>query len=311
MNVKEKLIQLLEGSGYTQKKVATKTGLSTAVISQYLSGIYNGNIKNIEDILSDFILREEERARRRGVKERFVHTQLADIALALISNTHMDGDIGVIYGPAGMGKSMVLRQYARTSKGVILIEADPGYTAKVLLQELCARLGVKKTGNIHELSEECIRALTGTGWVILVDEAELLPYRALEVLRRIHDRSGVALVLAGMPRLLINLKGSRGEFAQLYSRVGMALDIEAYTADPEKAADVDTDFSTILACMLPPGSDMSDVTSPEIIAALKTASGGNYRRLFKLVRGVIRASVIAEQGISVSLIERYAEMLIH
>ncbi|EOF6267776.1 AAA family ATPase, partial [Salmonella enterica] len=85
----------------------------------------------------------------------------------------------------------------------------------------------------HELSEECIQALTGTGWVILVDEAELLPYRALEVLRRIHDRSGVALVLAGMPRLLVNLKGSRGEYAQLYSRVGMALDIEAHKAESE------------------------------------------------------------------------------
>ncbi|ECD2011068.1 helix-turn-helix domain-containing protein [Salmonella enterica subsp. enterica serovar Give] len=306
MNVKEKLIQLLEGSGYTQKKVATKTGLSTAVISQYLNGIYNGNIKNIEDILSDFILREEERARRRGVKERFVHTQLADIALALISDTHMDGEIGVIYGPAGMGKSMVLRQYASTSKGVILIEADPGYTAKVLLQELCVRLGVKKTGNIHKLSEECIQELNGTGWVILVDEAELLPYRALEVLRRIHDRSGVALVLAGMPRLLINLKGSRGEYAQLYSRVGMALDIEAHKAESE--AD---DFNIILASLLGTAVGTDYLSSPEVISAFRKHSKGNYRRLFKLARGVVRASAIGNQGISVNLIERYAEMLIH
>ncbi|ECI0429627.1 helix-turn-helix domain-containing protein [Salmonella enterica subsp. enterica] len=306
MNVKEKLIQLLEGTGYTQKKVATKTGLSTAVISQYLNGIYNGNIKNIEDILSDFILREEERARRRGVKERFVHTQLADIALALISDTHMDGEIGVIYGPAGMGKSMVLRQYASTSKGVILIEADPGYTAKVLLQELCVRLGVKKTGNIHKLSEECIQELNGTGWVILVDEAELLPYRALEVLRRIHDRSGVALVLAGMPRLLINLKGSRGEYAQLYSRVGMALDIEAHKAESE--AD---DFNIILASLLGTAVGTDYLSSPEVISAFRKHSKGNYRRLFKLARGVVRASAIGNQGISVNLIERYAEMLIH
>ncbi|EBJ9220390.1 helix-turn-helix domain-containing protein [Salmonella enterica] len=306
MNVKEKLIQLLEGSGYTQKKVATKTGLSTAVISQYLNGIYNGNIKNIEDILSDFILREEERARRRGVKERFVHTQLADIALALISDTHMDGEIGVIYGPAGMGKSMVLRQYASTSKGVILIEADPGYTAKVLLQELCVRLGVKKTGNIHKLSEECIQELNGTGWVILVDEAELLPYRALEVLRRIHDRSGVALVLAGMPRLLINLKGSRGEFAQLYSRVGMALDIEAHKAESET-----DDFNIILASLLGTAVGTDSLSSPGIVSAFRKHSKGNYRRLFKLARGVVRASAIGNQGISVNLIERYAEMLIH
>ncbi|EAP9635466.1 AAA family ATPase [Salmonella enterica] len=306
MNVKEKLIQLLEGTGYTQKKVATKTGLSTAVISQYLKGVYNGNIRNIENVLADFIRREEERARRQEVKESFVHTRLADLALGLISNTHMDGDIGVIFGPAGMGKSMVLRQYASTSKGVILIEADPGYTAKVLLQELCVRLGVKKTGNIHELSEECIQALTGTGWVVLVDEAELLPYRALEVLRRIHDRSGVALVLAGMPRLLINLKGSRGEYAQLYSRVGMALDIEAHKAESE--AD---DFNIILASLLGTAVGTDYLSSPEVISAFRKHSKGNYRRLFKLARGVVRASAIGNQGISVNLIERYAEMLIH
>ncbi|EJI9870032.1 AAA family ATPase [Salmonella enterica] len=306
MNVKEKLIQLLEGTGYTQKKVATKTGLSTAVISQYLKGVYNGNIRNIENVLADFIRREEERARRQEVKESFVHTRLADLALGLISNTHMDGDIGVIFGPAGMGKSMVLRQYASTSKGVILIEADPGYTAKVLLQELCVRLGVKKTGNIHELSEECIQALTGTGWVILVDEAELLPYRALEVLRRIHDRSGVALVLAGMPRLLINLKGSRGEYAQLYSRVGMALDIEAHKAESE--AD---DFNIILASLLGTAVGTDYLSSPGVVSAFRKHSKGNYRRLFKLARGVVRASAIGNQGISVSLIERYAEMLIH
>ncbi|EAN8608561.1 ATPase [Salmonella enterica] len=306
MNIKEKLIQLLEGTGYTQKKVATKTGLSTAVISQYLKGVYNGNIRNVENVLADFIRREEERARRQEVKESFVHTRLADLALGLISNTHMDGDIGVIFGPAGMGKSMVLRQYASTSKGVILIEADPGYTAKVLLQELCARLGVKKTGNIHELSEECIQALTGTGWVILVDEAELLPYRALEVLRRIHDRSGVALVLAGMPRLLVNLKGSRGEYAQLYSRVGMALDIEAHKAESE--AD---DFNIILASLLGTAVGTDYLSSPGVVSAFRKHSKGNYRRLFKLARGVVRASAIGNQGISVNLIERYAEMLIH
>ncbi|MGL9773085.1 MAG: hypothetical protein ACR5LG_01690 [Sodalis sp. (in: enterobacteria)] len=45
-------------------------------------------------------------------------------------------------------------------KDVILIEADPGYTAKVLLQALCARLGLLKTGNIHELVEECVQGAT-------------------------------------------------------------------------------------------------------------------------------------------------------
>ncbi|EOS95507.1 AAA family ATPase [Erwinia tracheiphila] len=306
MNVKEKLIHLLEGTGYTQKRVATKTGLSTAVISQYLKGVYNGNISNVESAIADFISREEERARRREVKESFVQTTLSGLGLGLISNTHMDGDIGVIHGPAGMGKSIILKRYVATNKGAILIEADPGYTAKVLLQELCARLGVKKTGNIDELSEECIQALTGTGWVVLVDEAELLPYRALKVLRRIHDRSGVAIVLAGMPRLLINLKGSRGEFAQLYSRVGMALDLEAHNGKSEVE-----DFNTILASLLPDEGDGDVISVPGVAEAFLKYSKGNYRRMFKLARCVVRASAIGNQGISVKLIETYAQLLIH
>ncbi|WP_438806877.1 hypothetical protein [Sodalis sp. (in: enterobacteria)] len=76
---------------------------------------------------------------------------------------------------------MVLKEHARANsanKGVILIEADPGYTAKMLLQALCARLGLRKTGNIHDLVEECVQGLRDKHWLVLVDEAELvLPYK--------------------------------------------------------------------------------------------------------------------------------------
>ena len=139
-----------------------------------------------------------------------------------------------------------------------------------------------------------------------MDEAELLPYRAVEVLRRIHDRSGVAIVLAGMPRLLINLKGSRGEFAQLYSRVGMALDLEVHKGKSE----ID-DFNAILASLLPTHDGRNVISAQGVAEAFLKYSKGNYRRMFKLARGVVRASAIGNQGISVKLIETYAQMLIH
>lgn len=108
MTTRERIFQLMERSGYTQRKVADKTGLSGATISQYLKGVYNGNIDNVEGTLRDFLDRETERAHRRDIKVNFVPTHLARVALDLISATHNFGDIGVIYGPAGMGKSMVL-----------------------------------------------------------------------------------------------------------------------------------------------------------------------------------------------------------
>lgn len=307
MNVIDNLNRLMARKRYTQSKVAAKTGLSPAVISQYLKGVYNGNIDNVEAAINNFITREEDKEKSREVKAIFVKTQLSSKCMTLLRNTHLDADIGVLYGSAGLGKSMVLRQYADSYKDVILIEADPGYTTKVLLQELCERLGVNKRGNIHELSENCITALHDTGWVVLIDEAELLPYRALEAMRRIHDRSGAGVVLAGMPRLLLNLKGRRGEYAQLYSRIGMAIDL-----DKEKAKHDRADFDRILVSLLPNDDDESNIEmQPGLADAFYKASKGNYRRLFKLARGVVRASGIGDQGISMALVEEYSSMLIH
>ena len=59
--------------------------------------------------------------------------------------------------------------------------------------------------------------------MIIIDEAEHLPYKALELLRRIHDKAGVGVLLVGLPRLIHKIMEGRGEYQQLYSR------IEVYT----------------------------------------------------------------------------------
>ncbi|MGL9775003.1 MAG: hypothetical protein ACR5LG_16345 [Sodalis sp. (in: enterobacteria)] len=71
------------------------------------------------------------------------------------------------------------------------------------------------------------------------------------------------------------------------------------------------DFSAILGSPLSNGEASGEPLAPEIAAAFCKHSRGNYRRLFKLVRGVARTSAIGNQGMSVTLIDRYAEMLIH
>lgn len=192
---------------------------------------------------------------------------------------------------------MILREYAARNKGVLLIEADPGYTAKTLLAELCRQLGIKARGNIHELIDACVRELRGSTQLVMIDEAELLPYRALEVLRRLHDKSGVGVVLAGMPRLLINLKGRGGEFAQLYSRVALGFNL-GDTLSRE-------DFNLLATGMMPEAQD------EDISNALYERSMGNARRLFKLARGVYRICDISRANVSVKAIDKFAEMLIH
>jgi DNA transposition AAA+ family ATPase len=56
--------------------------------------------------------------------------------IEVIRLAHLDGEINVLYGAAGLGKTMILREYASRHRDALLIEADPGYTARVVLEEL-------------------------------------------------------------------------------------------------------------------------------------------------------------------------------
>ncbi|EEX3085221.1 TPA: AAA family ATPase [Escherichia coli] len=296
MSLITQLNDVMVRCGYTQTHVARAIGRSSAVINQYLQGKYEGDVTDVEERISSFVSRELEKQSNRRVKAQFVATKMADNGLEMLSYAHAYCEICVLHGEAGLGKTMILREYAARNRDAILIEADTGYTARALLGELCRQLGVKVRGNIHELIDACVRELRDSGRLLMVDEAELLPYRALEVLRRLHDKAGIGIVLAGMPRLVTNLKGNRGEFAQLYSRVGVALDM-GNTLSPE-------DFTPIATELMP------EAETPEIGEALYTYSRGNARRLFKLVRGVYRMSDVTKVPVSVKAIEKFSEMLI-
>ncbi|MBM2912988.1 AAA family ATPase [Escherichia coli] len=297
MSLITQLNDVMARRGYTQTHVARAIGRSSAVINQYLQGKYQGDMADIEERIFAFVTREREKENNRRIKVRFVTTGMAAKGLEVLTYAHLECDICVLYGAAGLGKSMILSEYAARNRDVVLIEADIGYTARKLLDELCRQLGIKVHGDIREKIDACVRELRGSGRLLMVDEAELLPYRALEVLRRLHDKAGIGIVLAGMPHLLINLKGRCGEFAQLYSRVALALNLgDTLTQE---------DFNKIATDMMPEAAD------PEIGEALYTRSLGNARRLFKLARGVYRICDISDAPVSVQAIDKYSEMLIH
>ncbi|HBX3489332.1 MULTISPECIES: AAA family ATPase [Klebsiella pneumoniae complex] len=297
MSIHAELNDLMTRKGYSQTQVARAIGKSAATINQYLQGKYAGDVPSIDALARSFINREAEKEKSQKITARFVPTVTSRKGMEVIRYAHLDGDLNVIFGAAGLGKTMILREYAAQHRDALLIEADPGYTARVVLEELCGLLGISKRGNMHELSEACIAALRDSGRLLMVDEAENLPYRALETLRRIHDKSGIGMVLAGMPRLIINLKGKRGEYQQLYSRVGFALCL----GDSLPQSDI-----TDIAISMLPGAGNEDVSE-----ALFKASHGNARRLFKLVRGVSRHSEISGNAVSAGAVRKFAEMLIN
>ncbi len=297
MTIKEQLVELMERKGLTQSQVARAVGKSPAVINQYLQGKYTGDVDGVNQIVADFIGRMREKDRLKRIEASFVSTSTSRKVLEIIRLAHVDAEINVIYGEAGLGKTMALKAYAAAHSTALLIEADPSYTARVLLEEMCSRLNLSTRGNMHELFELCVNKLRDSGYLLMIDEGELLPHRALEVLRRLHDKSGIGIVLAGMPRLIVNLTGKRGEFVQLYSRVGFALNIG--NTLPQDDTDV------IAESLIP------DAFTPDMGAVLYKESRGNARRLFKLLRGVVRTSHINNRPVNMATVRQFANMLIN
>lgn len=287
------LQQYMQEQDLSQSQVASQLGKSPAVVSQYLKGVYKGDVESIDKAVEQLVNRSIDKAK--DVKGDFVLTKTANRILEICGLAHAMNDIYLVIGEAGLGKTMALKQYVAENSNVIMIEIDPTFSVKVLLTELCNKLGIVITGSKsnHHMMDLIIEKLKGSERLLIIDEAELLAYKPLEILRRIHDKAGIGMVLAGMPRLRANLRGQKGEYKQLYSRVGLALDIQSRLPSEDIA----------LLCQNALGTD-------DFSETLDKVSQGNARRLSKLLRGVNRLAVVNQRAVDLAMIERFAEMLI-
>ena len=291
--MKEQLQHYMQQSGMSQNQVAKAIGKSASVVSQYLKGIYQGNTAEIDNAVQRLIGRHKEKVVERKFDSQFVMTEAAERCLDVIHIAHIEHEISVVYGAAGLGKTQALKQYVRENPETIFVEVEPSCSPKVLLRLLCQKLGQNDTGLNHELFERIISKL-GADNLIIIDEAELLSTKSLEYIRRIHDLTQCGVVLAGMPRLIINLKGKYGELALFYSRVGVACDLGNALTEEDIGKLAETGLKT-----------------DAFNALLYKVSQGNARRLNKLMRGVIRVAEMHGKNIDERMINSYANMLIH
>lgn len=289
----QELRALMDSKGYQQKQVAQLLGVSVATVSLYLKGEYNGNVAEMDRKVSELIERDKAKVVEAKYNAAFVPTLAARRGMEVMAFAHVEGEINVIYGSAGLGKTQMLKEYACRNSSAVLIEVDPSCTPKVLLRKIAEAVGANARGVNNELLDSIVSKLKGSERLLMIDEAELLSTRSLEFIRRIHDLTGVGVVLAGMPRLLINLKGKNNELAQLYSRVGFACDLGNALSEEDLGLLAESALGT-----------------SEFNAPLIKASNGNARRLSKLMRGVVRSSEINQTPISKELVEQYSKMLI-
>ncbi|MCU7494735.1 MAG: AAA family ATPase [Ignavibacteria bacterium] len=294
MDLKDELkLYMKEHEELSQSEIARSIGVSSTTISQWINNIYAGNVAKIDDKVKTFLELQKERLSSPKGEVQFINTSNVKKGFETAKICHLDGEIGVLYGEAGCGKTTLLKEYARHYNNVILIEADLGFTTKILFRKLHRELGMDGLGCIHDMFEDVTARLKNSGRLIIIDEAEHLPYRALELLRRVYDKAHVGVLLAGMPRLISNLRGKKGEYAQLYSRVGIATRLDSLKHQ---------DTEAIVKSVLP--------SSNGIWKEFHEYSGGNTRILCKMLLRSRRLAQINECDVTKEIVKKTAEMLI-
>lgn len=140
-----------------------------------------------------------------------------------------DGEIGVVIGPAGSGKTTALKEFCRRESRAIYIRADITMSAKELLLEIGSGLSIDLDGSRRNMIRQIVQRLKFEAVLVIVDEADLLvskeSVKKLEILRSIWDEAQTGVVLAGPPRLatfLVKGPGGRENLSQFYSRVRRA-----------------------------------------------------------------------------------------
>lgn len=224
--VREAITRLLDAGELTQVTLSRESGVHQARLNQWLKGVYKGNTSEIAQALRQWL---EGRSHRLAAAAAlppvpgWLPTPTAERILSVLRYCHLTAGLGVVYGGAGLGKTLTCEYYAATSPNVWHLEMGRwDRSLGECLQSVADVVGLRGVTGAGRLARELIRRLRGTGGLLLIDEAQHLGLDALEGLRALRDQAAVGLVLLGNDLVFAQLTGGNraAEFAQLYRRVG-------------------------------------------------------------------------------------------
>ncbi len=218
----QRLKDFMNESGKSQNQIAKELGLSGATISQFLDGSYKGDNGRIATDIENYLALAFERNLSTDKTVFNVNLMNTKKVLFACRYAHKSNDIALVSGAAGAGKTTALRYYRDNNPGTLYIEATPCMTStKSILRAIGKSIGKNIITNADEFLEEICKSLRGSNRLIIMDEADHLPFKALQLLRSINDRAGVGIILSGNDRIYTQMTtGQKSyELEQLKTRI--------------------------------------------------------------------------------------------
>ena len=165
------------------------------------------------------------------MKKVFVKTKNVKQLISMMNRLREREDgvpgMGLVYGEPGLGKTQAIKWWA-FKNDAILIRCNQMMSARWLLKEILDYMSEIKPYSISDSFDEVIRNLILTPRVLIVDEVDYLTMdknKSIEILRDIHDKTNVSVVLVGMTNAHSRLK----KFSHLYDRLSEIVKFERFS----------------------------------------------------------------------------------
>ena len=180
--------------------------------------------------------------------------------------------MALVYGEPGLGKTQTINWWA-FKNDAILVRCNQMMTARWLLKEILDYMSEIKPYTISESFNEVIRNLILNPRVLIVDEIDYLTMesKAVEILRDIHDRTNVPVVLVGMTSANSRLK----KFSHLYDRLSEIIKFEKFSK---------TDIKTIV-------KELSEIEMTDCAVKYIYSNLNRFRQIVKIIN---KSEIIAK-----------------
>lgn len=282
-----RFVEIINLRGYTNRSVGARYGKSHTWVSLVKNGKYRGDLDEAEQIIRSF-LEHEEHSGAYKVPD-FVLTAVAKNISLVLQMAELHCDMGLVTGPAGIGKTVTARNYCKKYKSAIYVVADVtrksvGATLDMIGEPLS---GCNRRGRNSTYLQEIISYLRDSRRLLIIDEAHFLSWESFELCRKIHDCAGIGLVFLGQEFIVNQMKGGRKAFLwdQLYSRIGVRYQIW----------DIGKSDATMLAEAFCPGISDECLKYLQSVASEK----GRFRVMTKLLQRAI--ALAQKEGVEITV----------